>query len=168
MSRTTLGLAVAAFQSAPSTSAVVSYDGTILTVNDAWRRFGEQNGGGARCGPGSNYLAITNRAATSGDEVAATVAAALAAVFTGNAPSAQVDYPCHSPDQERWFRLQARPLSGRRAVLVTHDDITERVQLIRHIQRLQQRAGDDRLTTAARPLLIRAEQRMSPPRQRSM
>lgn len=127
-----LGLTAAAFDAWPSTGAVVAVDGMVIAVNNAWRTFGEQNGAGARCGPGTNYLDVTYRAAASGDEVAGAVAAMLTAVFLGHAPSARVDYPCHSPQQQRWFRLRARPLPRRQGVLLVHDDITDLVVLQQH------------------------------------
>ncbi|HSP36901.1 MAG TPA: hypothetical protein VLR26_04025 [Frankiaceae bacterium] len=49
---------------------------------------------------------------------------ALAAVFSGDAPRALLDCPCHSSEQERWFRLRAEPMpeSGKTiwAVLSPH------------------------------------------------
>ena len=38
-----------------------------------------------------------------------------------------LDYPCHSPSEERWYRFMAAPLtSGRReGAVVMHVDITE-------------------------------------------
>ncbi len=100
-----------------------------------WRRFGEDNGAGARCGPGTNYLRVTQAAVASGDETAEVVLDSLEAVLSGNAPRARLDYPCHSPDEQRWFRLHAATLPGRREVLVVHDDISDLV------------LGDSRLTS---------------------
>ena len=157
MTRNALALTVAAFDAWPSECAVLAADGMILSVNAAWRRFGDRNGAGSRCGPGVNYLAVTDRAAASGDEVAAVVAAALTAVFTGDAPTARVDYPCHSPHEQRWFRLHAQPLPGRRNVLLVHDDITGHVQQSRLDQKMavhaalaarRDPAGRDRRTDA--------------------
>ena len=131
ITRNTRAMTLAAFEACPSEYAILASDGMILAVNTAWRQFGEQNGAGSRCGPGTNYLSVTQRAAESGDEIAATVAAALDAVFTGNAPSARIDYPCHSPQQQRWFRLHARPLPQRPEILLVHDDITDHIQTTR-------------------------------------
>lgn len=122
--RSKLALTAAAFDAWPSECAVLAPDGTILLVNEAWRRYGDENGAGALCGPGADYLRVTQRAADTGDDVAGVVLASLTAVLSGNAPRARLDYPCHSPDQQRWFRLTAEPLPGRPEVLVVHDDIT--------------------------------------------
>ncbi|HSP37481.1 MAG TPA: ATP-binding protein [Frankiaceae bacterium] len=128
MSHSTLALTASAFDALPSECAVLTPDGVILAVNRAWRWFGDQNDAGARCGVGTNYLQVTDRAAAAGDDVASVASSALAAVFSGDAPRALLDYPCHSPEQERWFRLGAEPMPGRHDVLVVHTDITQQVR----------------------------------------
>lgn len=125
--RSRITLIAAAFDAWPTESVILSPDGTILAANGAWRRFGEDNGAGARCGPGTNYLRVTQAAVASGDETAEVVLDSLEAVLSGSAPRARLDYPCHSPDEQRWFRLLAATLPGRREVLVVHDDISDLV-----------------------------------------
>ena len=114
-------LAGAAFDVLPAEAAVIDSSGVILLVNESWRRFGRESGAGAACGVGIDYLRTCDRAAESGDEVAGVVSAALTAVLAGHAPEAALDYPCHSPSEQRWFRLTVRPLPGRRRFLVLHD-----------------------------------------------
>ena len=127
-------LALAAFDTLPSEAAVLDANGVILLVNEAWRRFGRDNGAGAGCGAGSDYLRTCRRSAASGDHVAAAVSAALAAVLSGHAPEAGLDYPCHSPEQQRWFHLSIRPLPGQHRLLVLHDLLpTERVLVLADI-----------------------------------
>ncbi len=155
MTKRQLALTTATFDAWPSECAVLAPDGMVLAVNAAWRTFAEQNGAGARCGPGTNYLDVTDRAAASGDEVAATVAAALSAVFSGNAPTARIDYPCHSPQQQRWFRLNARPLPRRHGVLLVHDDITDLVVQRQH-QHQAAPLALGALSLSALPALARA------------
>lgn len=116
-------LAGAAFEVLPSEGAVLDSSGRILLVNESWRRFGRENGAGAACGVGMNYLDTCSRAADSGDELAAVVAAALTAVLAGHAPEAALDYPCHSPTEQRWYHLTVRPLPGGRRAVVLHDRI---------------------------------------------
>lgn len=114
-------LALAALDALPSEVAVLDANGVILLVNEAWRRFGRDNGAGAACGAGVDYLRTCQRAASSGDHVAAAVTAALTAVMHGHAAEAGLDYPCHSPDEQRWFHLTIRPLPGQHRLLVLHD-----------------------------------------------
>jgi hypothetical protein len=47
-------LARAVLQALPDESAVLSPDGQIVAVNEPWRRFGRENGAGARCAVGTN------------------------------------------------------------------------------------------------------------------
>ena len=117
-------LAAAAFDALPSEAAVLDRDGVILVVNEAWRRFGRDNGAGSACGAGVDYLRTCQRSASAGDEVAAAVHAALTAVLDGHAPAACLDYPCHSPTERRWFRLTVRPMPDRVRILVLHDRLT--------------------------------------------
>ena len=48
------------------------------------------------------------------------------AVLGGDVPEFTMDYPCHSPSESRWFRMDVTPLDpGRRSgFLVSHMDIT--------------------------------------------
>lgn len=153
MTHSTLALTASAFDAIPSECAVLTPDGVIQAVNRAWRLFGEQNNAGARCGVGTNYLQVTDRAAATGDDVATVAALALAAVFNGAAPRALLDYPCHSPEWARWFRLRAEPMPGRRDILVMHSEITQQV---REGLRLQGWDGLGRGTGGVQPLAPRA------------
>ena len=114
-------LAGAAFDVLPGVGAVLDSTGVILLVNESWRRFGRENGAGAACGVGIDYLRTCDRAAESGDEVAGVVRAALTAVLAGHAPEAALDYACHSPSEQRWVHMTVRPLAGGRRALVLHD-----------------------------------------------
>jgi PAS domain S-box-containing protein len=52
-------------------------------------------------------------------------------VLTGVHASYTVEYPCHAPDEDRWFRLSARTVAigGRRRLVVIHEDVSDRKQL---------------------------------------
>ena len=40
-----------------------------------------------------------------------------------------IEYPCHSPNEKRWFLMSVTPLGGERGgAVVTHTDITARKQ----------------------------------------
>ena len=101
--------------------AVVDREGQIIAVNEAWRRFGAENGvkDSAAAGVGANYFAITAAAG------AAEIEAGLRAVSLGQLPRFQMEYPCPSPTEPRWYLLNAVPLRGQAgAVVIAHTNIT--------------------------------------------
>ena len=108
--------------------AVVDSTGLILAVNRAWQEFGVSNDASAlaREGVGVNYLDVCRRAAPESPE-AARALAGIESVLRGAVPEFVLEYPCHSPDKQRWFLLYATPLtSGRNGAVVSHVDITQR------------------------------------------
>lgn len=141
---------IALINALPAHICLLDEQGTILEVNGQWRRFGLENGyAGADLGIGRNYLAECNR--TSGDCAAdaRTVANGLRTILAGQRDTFAWEYPCHSPDQARWFRFMASRLTnrdsaytGNRAV-VMHVDITERKLGERELKRT---AYEDTLT----------------------
>jgi len=104
--------------------AVLDGEGRIIAVNDAWRRFADANGGvAARTGVGVSYLQVCGVP----EEAKGTreIAEGIRAVLRGSRDNFTAEYPCHSPEEERWFLLHASPLPQGGAV-VSHVNITER------------------------------------------
>lgn len=107
--------------------AVLSEDGTIIRANRSWRDFARDNGlADKRAGIGANYLAVCDRAAAAGDTDAAEAAAGIRAVLEGKRPSFHMTYPCHGPNQPRWFDLYVSAISGpgRARAIARHSDTT--------------------------------------------
>jgi two-component system CheB/CheR fusion protein len=109
----------AVIDAVPANLAVLDANGTIVSVNKRWRDFAEQNGdkGLRLTGPGQNYLAVTAQAAR--DVAQFDEAHALQVreteVGVSRVLRAELDeffqiYPCHSPDEQRWFALHFTPL----------------------------------------------------------
>jgi PAS domain S-box-containing protein len=110
--------------------AVLDLDGVILAVNEAWRRFADDNGfGEPRFGVGENYLVVCEQSMHGGGTDEGRVAAGgIRAVAAGEIDRFTIDYPCHPPHGERWFQMcvtRATSPAGARLV-VAHEDITER------------------------------------------
>ncbi len=111
--------------------AVLDRDGTIIRVNNAWRRFARENGAGEgdaapRTDVGTNYLQVCQPSA--GGEARA-IYEGINSVLDGASDGFTLEYPCHSPTEERWFTLYVNPLAGGRGgAVVSHFDITERKQ----------------------------------------
>lgn len=111
----------------PSEIALLDSDGTILFTNQAWRDFGSQNGliGEESASLGKNYLAITE---TADEEHAQHAFDGLRALLAGERSRFTLEYPCHSPDERRWFRMSAKLLEygDDRYIVMEHLDITGR------------------------------------------
>ncbi|WP_333876137.1 PAS domain-containing sensor histidine kinase [Methylobacter sp.] len=110
-----------------SNIAVLDAQGTIVAVNKAWRRFAEENGNQDIL-VGINYLDVCQNAFDQpyGDE-ANTAQAGIAAVLSGELETFHLEYPCHTPDQQRWFYMSVSPLQGsHRGAVVSHENISER------------------------------------------
>jgi PAS domain S-box-containing protein len=107
--------------------AVIDRDGRIITVNEAWRQFGEENGGSAAdSAPGTDYLAIAGRSAGSGSADAAAALAGIRRVLDGSAGRFEYEYACHSPARQRWFLMIVTPFRGSGGgAVVSHVDVTE-------------------------------------------
>lgn len=109
--------------------AILDERGRILATNARWREFYESNGGAPdTCGVGADYLAACRLAARAQSPGAQDVAAALEEILAGVRREFSIEYPCHSPQEPRWFiaRMAEFALAGRRRVLVTHEDVTPR------------------------------------------
>lgn len=109
--------------------AVVDWNGTIINVNEAWTNFSKQNGDICfkRSGVGSNYFDVCEKAIAEGDKYAEKALSGIKAVLKKETPHFQMEYPCHSPEKDRWFILSVTSFEGDRLkTVVRHVDITER------------------------------------------
>ncbi len=121
---------VSVINSLTSHIAVLDAQGVIVATNNAWRQFAKENG---LLEPnqdmlGGNYLEACKNAFDQpyGDE-ANTAQAGIMAVLAGERETFHLEYPCHSPNQQRWFQMNVSPLQGSRpGVVVSHKNITER------------------------------------------
>lgn len=135
---------------------VLDETGTILAVNRAWRNFGEGNPpapGDARVG--TNYLVFCDSAGGGHIEEARRFATGLRAVIRGEREELELEYPCHSPGEKRWFLGKATrfPGGGPVRVAVSHADVTERKQA--EIA-LEEKARALRTLSAANEALVRS------------
>ena len=109
---------------------VLDEEGTILSVNRAWRQFADANPPvPADYFLGANYLDVCERVVGEGAEDAHAVAKGLRGVIRGLDPIFVTEYPCHRPEgEQRWFLMKATRFGGDGPVrlVVSHDDITAR------------------------------------------
>ena len=108
--------------------AVLDKHGSIVAVNDAWKRFTRENGGDRTFYLGANYVAACGEAERSGDIIAGAVVDGLRDLLCGRQGRFSIEYPCHSPNAQRWFMVQGSRFShkGEAYVVTVHEDITAR------------------------------------------
>jgi len=115
----------AVFEALPSQMAVLDDAGQVVAVNRAWRRFADDGGlAMPDHGIGSNYIEVCRRADPRTDPEAAEAERGLRDVLDGRRDTFALEYPCHSPQEQRWYRLLASPLPSSGAV-VLHVDVSE-------------------------------------------
>ncbi len=115
----------------PAHIALLDAQGIIISVNDAWRQFAATNAlQGPQFGIGVDYLALCDSASGDGATEARQAAAGIRSVLASGAgaKSYSLEYPCHSPTQQRWFLMTATPFADAPpvGVVVMHLDVTER------------------------------------------
>jgi signal transduction histidine kinase len=125
----------------PAHIALLDARGLVVSVNEAWRRFGAPT---ATQGPGHavglNYLEICDDASGDGSSEARRAAVGIRSVLSGGAKGFSLEYPCHSPAEQRCFLLSATPLSGEppSGAVIMHLDITEQKRAEDEIRRLNE------------------------------
>jgi diguanylate cyclase (GGDEF)-like protein/PAS domain S-box-containing protein len=108
---------------------VIDDKGEILFVNRSWSSFGANNEylveGNWK---GLNYLEVCDEAAKTGDEFGLQAASEIRKVINGESAEFHFEYPCHSPDDNRWFMMQVTPftLKDSNCFVISHQNITER------------------------------------------
>lgn len=138
------------FHSLGDQLAVIDQTGCILEVNLAWETFGVENG----LPPdfefiGHNYLATLSASAAVGDSLAIEARKGIMAVLQGSDADFYFEYPCHSPDELRWFTMRCAPLHGddsKSLFLISHHNVTKRKLAEEQVKKL---AMQDPLTGIA-------------------
>jgi two-component system CheB/CheR fusion protein len=105
--------------------AVLDSEGSILLVNTGWVRFAAENGdpSGEQTGPGTNYFDSCALDSIADGDFARRAVDGITRVLRRETPAYSLEYPCHSPEQERWFVMLVAP-SGADGAMVTHVDVT--------------------------------------------
>ncbi len=121
--------------------AVLDPAGTIIAVNRAWVEFGQANQAKDKRYIGTNYLDICDRVVGVEAACARSAAAGIRSVLAGR-PAFSLDYPCHSPNEQRWFQLRVSRLvhEGVAFAVVSHNDITGRILIEQERQGLLAKA----------------------------
>ena len=111
--------------------AILDDDGTILNVNRAWRDFARANSAGtANLSEGANYLNVCAAAHGPHSKEAAAFAVGFRSVLRGEQDEFSFEYPCHSPDEKRWFHVRVTHFPGKdkHCLVAAHENITAQKQ----------------------------------------
>lgn len=105
---------------------ILNQAGEIIDQNNAWEEFSSANGGCAsQTCHGVNYLEACRLASSSGDALARKALQGLRSILEGASESFELEYPCNSPSERRWFVLRAVPLkTSDGGLVVSHINIT--------------------------------------------
>lgn len=110
--------------------AILDRKGRILEVNKAWVVFARANGvAGSEAEEwiGVDYIEVCRDAAAAGDASAGQALDGLMAVLDNRKAPFELEYPCDSPSESRWFLLTALPLERPEGgAIVAHSDISDR------------------------------------------
>ncbi len=114
----------------PAHIAVIDAQGQITSTNRGWDHFALQNGihDPGSVGVGVNYLEVC-RSVRGGEDYPYAHAAlvGIQAVLAGKRGSFELEYPCHSPREKRWFLMRVTPLGAALGgAVITHETITRR------------------------------------------
>jgi PAS domain S-box-containing protein len=136
--------------------AIVDESGEIVAVNEVWRAFAKANGGDPeKVSEGANYLQVCDSATGLYSEEAAAFVEGIRAVLSGRQESFELEYPCHSPTQRRWFIARVTPFfcNEKPWAVVAHENITER-KLAEEVLRDQKVLLETILGQAADAILV--------------
>ncbi len=133
--------ALSTLEAIPASLAVLDETGTIISTNQSWEQFAQTNGAlPSSVSAGINYLKVCDKAAGQGSEEAHRFAEGIRRVMRGESPRFHMEYPCHGPDEQRWFVGYATAFGGDGPprIVIAHVDISERkraeqvVRLLNH------------------------------------
>ena len=113
--------------------AVLDEFGTIVEINRAWKWFARENRApdgslGVPVGVGVNYLEHCRQSMLDGGATPAYVTG-ISEVISGKRARFEMEYPCHSPTEQRWFVMRVTRFQGLGPVriVIVHDNCTERM-----------------------------------------
>lgn len=130
--------AIAAFDALSAHVAILDQHGTVEAVNRAWANFARENGGAS--GLGENYLDVCAHSDGPDRADALQVMAGIRDVLQGRADAFALEYPCHSPTEQRYFmaRVTRFEQDGEVHAVVAHENITRRKLAELEVRRLNQ------------------------------
>lgn len=113
----------------PASIALLDSGGVVKAANKSWPDLPRPDGQpGSACKVGCNYLESCQAVTGDGAGTARRIAEGIQFVLRGETAGYALEYPSHSPTEQRWFRLMVSPFNdaGQRGAVIAHLDQTER------------------------------------------
>lgn len=108
--------------------AVVNAAGEIVFTNNSWKQFAKANSGlETNTDVGVNYLMLCQSVKGEDLQKAQEAAAGIQKVILRELDIFEMEYPCHSPNEKRWFLMRCKPQENHdEHVIISHVNITNR------------------------------------------
>jgi len=123
---------------------VIDAQGIIVITNRAWNTFAaENNAVDGTCGEGVSYLDVCRPVSEDDKADINEFSAGIRSVIDGTLQEFVKEYPCHSPDEERWFvcRVNSFIVYDVTYAVISHENITEQkiceLRLLRNQERVK-------------------------------
>lgn len=115
--------------------AVLSPDGTIEAVNEAWASLA-RTCDARHCSVGANYLKVCESATGPDAAMSKQVAAGIRSVINGREDLFEQEYPCEVENDQLWYRVRVTSFPGAkpRRVVVSHEDLTDHKRMERRVE----------------------------------
>lgn len=138
----------------PDIMALSDADGRIVSVNAAWGRFARDNRSREEFqhGKDTDYFEALVEIGLGNEKLIQELRPAFKAIIDGARDSFEMEYPCHTPGDQRWYQVRVSVVPGEssRFALATHVDITRRklaeMDLARETRKLREESLTDPLT----------------------
>lgn len=146
--------------------AILDEQGTIVETNRAWQDFARENEmKDSFDSVGVNYFSVCEVATADSAGDAVSVAEGIRSVLAGELEEFLTQYPCHSPNQKRWYAVRVVPYRDAKVdrVIVTHENITPIMEIQEALQAKERELNLERerlaeTNTALRVLLKQREE----------
>lgn len=109
--------------------AILDESGKIVRVNENWDKFSLENGQAdlLKTSVGANYFEILEKAISEGDQYAVEIKNAIHKVMNDELEFYEMEYPCHSPEKERWYLAHISKFENDiTRLIISHFDISPR------------------------------------------
>jgi len=122
--------------------AVINSNGIIISTNDAWNNYSNDDGKKIPelTGVGLNYFDTFNIAIKNGDIYSQKALIGIKSVLNNELKRFELEYPFHSELEDQWFLLSVSGFEGSdKKAVISHIDITERKKIEQKIKNSEER-----------------------------